>query len=55
VAITVVLLGHGALQRGNFDAIYKWHIGLALLTALLCTLVKTRPVPPAARRPVCAS
>jgi EmrB/QacA subfamily drug resistance transporter len=49
VAITVVLLGHGALQRGDFDAVYKWHIGLALLTALLCTLVNTRPAaPPAA-------
>jgi EmrB/QacA subfamily drug resistance transporter len=44
VAITVLLLGHGALQRGDFDALYEWHIGLALLTALLCTLVNTRPV-----------
>ncbi|MDM0033800.1 DHA2 family efflux MFS transporter permease subunit [Variovorax sp. J22P271] len=43
VAITVVLLGHGALQRGDFDAVYQWHIALALLTALLCTLVNTRP------------
>jgi EmrB/QacA subfamily drug resistance transporter len=43
VAITVLLLGHGALQRGDFDLLYKWHIGLALLTALLCTLVNTRP------------
>lgn len=48
VAITVVLLGHGALQRSDFDAVYKWHIGLALLTALLCTLVNTRPAAPAA-------
>jgi len=47
VALTVVLLGHGALQRSDFDAVYKWHIGLALLTALLCTLVNTRPAPAA--------
>jgi EmrB/QacA subfamily drug resistance transporter len=44
VAITVVLLGHGALQRGDFDAVYKGHIALALLTALLCTMVNTKPV-----------
>ena len=46
VAITVVLLGDGALQRGDFDAVYKWQIGLALLTALLCSLVSTRPAAP---------
>jgi hypothetical protein len=50
VAITVVLLGHGVLQRGDFDALYKWHIGLALLTALLCTLVNTRPAAAASSR-----
>jgi EmrB/QacA subfamily drug resistance transporter len=45
VAITVLLLGHGAVQRGSFDAIYGLHITLALLTAALCLFVKTRPVP----------
>jgi EmrB/QacA subfamily drug resistance transporter len=43
VAITVVLLGHGVVQRSSFDAVYGLHIGLALLTALLCLLVNTRP------------
>ncbi|GAA0744394.1 DHA2 family efflux MFS transporter permease subunit [Ideonella azotifigens] len=44
VAITVLLLGHGALQRHDFDAVYALHIGLALLTAVLCLGVRTRPV-----------
>jgi len=43
VALTVLLLGHGAVQRGDFAAVYRVHIGLALLTALLCTVVNTRP------------
>jgi hypothetical protein len=43
VALTVLLLGHGAVQRGDFAAVYGVHIGLALLTALLCTVVNTRP------------
>ena len=42
VALTVLLLGEGA-QRASFDAVYLLHIALALLTALLCTLVQTRP------------
>ena len=42
VAITVLLLGHGA-QRASFDAMYGLHIALALLTALLCAFVQTRP------------
>ena len=45
VAITVLLLGHGSLQRGSFDTVYGLHIALALLTAALCVFVKTRPVP----------
>ena len=44
VAITVVLLGHGIVQRSDFDAVYGLHIGLALLTAVLCLFVNTRPV-----------
>ena len=47
VAITVLLLGQGAVQRGDFDAVYGLHIGLALLTALLCAFVNTRPAQPA--------
>ena len=43
VAITVLLLGHGVVQRSDFDAVYGLHIGLALLTAALCGLVNTRP------------
>ena len=43
VALTVLLLGHGGLARGDFDAVYGLHIGLALLTAVLCCFVRTRP------------
>ena len=42
VAITVLLLGHGA-QRASFDAMYAVLIAMALLTALLCAFVQTRP------------
>jgi MFS family permease len=45
VAITVLLLGHGVVQRSDFNAVYGLHIGLALLTALLCLFVNTRPAP----------
>jgi hypothetical protein len=45
VAITVLLLGQGGVQRSDFDAVYGLHIGLALLTALLCGFVRTRPAP----------
>jgi MFS family permease len=45
VAITVALLGHAGLQRSDFDPLYAIHISLALLTALLCLPVDTRPVP----------
>jgi MFS family permease len=44
VAFTVLLLGHGVVQRSDFTAVYALHIGLALLTAVLCLLVNTRPV-----------
>jgi EmrB/QacA subfamily drug resistance transporter len=44
VAITVLLLGHGVVQRSDFDAVYGLHIALALLTAVLCAFVNTRPV-----------
>ncbi|MFM2067196.1 MAG: hypothetical protein RLZZ584_2105 [Pseudomonadota bacterium] len=43
VAITVALLGHAALQRADFNALYLVHGGLALLTGLLCLPVDTRP------------
>jgi len=49
VALTVMLLGQGGLQRHDFGAVYGLHIGLALLTALLCLFVNTRPAAPAAR------
>ena len=45
IAITVLLLGHGVVQRSDFDAVYGLHIGLALLTAVLCVFVNTRPAP----------
>lgn len=43
VAITVALLGHGTLARTDFDLLYGVHAALALLTALLCLPVDTRP------------
>jgi len=43
VAITVLLLGHTSVQRSDFDAVYAVHITLALVTALLCLWVNTRP------------
>lgn len=45
VALTVALLGHAALQRNDFDALYLLHGALALLTGLLCLPVDTRPRP----------
>jgi hypothetical protein len=44
VAITVLLLGRGTVQRSSFDALYGLLIALALLTAVLCAFVQTRPV-----------
>lgn len=43
VAITVGLLGHATLTRADFNWLYGLHAGLALLTALLCMPVNTRP------------
>ena len=43
VAVTVLLLGHGAASHADFSPIYLGHVGLALLTALLCLAVDTRP------------
>lgn len=43
VALTVALLGHAALQRTDFNALYLVHGALDLLTALLCLPVDTRP------------
>ncbi|WP_310740739.1 MFS transporter [Ideonella alba] len=43
VALTVALLGHAALQRADFNALYLVHGTLALLTGLLCLPVDTRP------------
>ena len=43
VAITVLLLGHAGLTHASFVPLYACHVGLALLTALLCLPVNTRP------------
>lgn len=43
VALTVALLGHAALQRTDFNALYLLHGALALLTGLLCLPVDTKP------------
>lgn len=43
VAITVGLLGHAGLVRTDFNWLYGLHTGLAVLTALLCMPVSTRP------------
>ncbi len=43
VAITVLLLGHGAVERGTFNSVYGLHIALALVTAAICAFVNTRP------------
>jgi MFS family permease len=43
VAVTVLLLGHGTLVRSDFTPVYVAHVTLAILTALLCLPVNTRP------------
>lgn len=43
VAITVLLLGHGAVNHAAFSPLYGGHVALALVTALLCLAVDTRP------------
>ncbi len=45
VAITVLLLGHAGLSHGSFAPVYVCHVALALVTALLCLPVNTRPQP----------
>ncbi len=44
VALTVLLLGHEGLVRGDFTPLYGLHASLGLLTALLCLPVNTRPM-----------
>jgi hypothetical protein len=43
VAITVLLLGHNGLTHLSFVPLYICHVTLALMTALLCLPVNTRP------------
>ncbi|MBV8619197.1 MAG: MFS transporter [Curvibacter sp.] len=43
VALTVLLIGHSGLVRGDFRPVYATHIALALLTAVLCLRVNTGP------------
>lgn len=43
VAIVVLLVGHPAPTRGDFDRSFLLQIVLALLTALLCMKVRTKP------------
>lgn len=43
VAITVLLLGDGLVQLDDFKPLYLIHVGLAVLTGLLCLPVDTRP------------
>lgn len=44
VAITVLLLGHAGIRHADFVPVYGIHVALALLTALFCLPVNTRPV-----------
>lgn len=50
VAITVLLLGEHTVQLADFKPLYACHVGLALLTALLCLPVDTRPAQQSAKR-----
>ena len=43
VAVTVLLIGHAGLTHADFMPLYACHVALALLTALLCLPVNTRP------------
>ena len=45
VAVTVLLLGHGGLTHGSFVPLYLCHVALALLTAVLCLPINTKPSP----------
>lgn len=46
VSITVVFLAKAPLQIVDFKTTYGIHIGLALITALLCIPINTKPKPP---------
>lgn len=46
VAATVAFVGHASPQIVDFRGLYATHIALALLTALLCLRVDTRPSKP---------
>jgi hypothetical protein len=39
----VAIVGHAAPQLADFQHLYAAHVGLALLTALICLRVDTRP------------
>jgi MFS family permease len=43
VAVTVLLLGHGSLTHDSFVPLYVSHVLLAVLTAVLCIPVNTKP------------
>jgi EmrB/QacA subfamily drug resistance transporter len=43
VAIAVLLIGGDHLTRNNFTTLYSMHVALALITALVCLAVNTRP------------
>jgi MFS family permease len=43
VALTVALVGHAALQRSDFRTLCACQIALAVVTAILCAPVDTRP------------
>lgn len=49
VAATVAFVGHASPQIADFRWLYATHIALALLTALLCSRVDTRPLAPRER------
>jgi EmrB/QacA subfamily drug resistance transporter len=44
VAATVAFVGHAAPQIADFRSLYLTHVALALLTAMLCLRVDTRPI-----------
>lgn len=46
VAVAIALVGHAHPQLGDFHHLYATHIVLALLTAVLCLGVDTRPAQP---------
>ncbi|TFW09502.1 DHA2 family efflux MFS transporter permease subunit [Oxalobacteraceae bacterium OM1] len=44
VAVTILVVGHDVLERSGFTALYAAHVGLAVLTGVLCMGVNTKPV-----------